>query len=160
MKDPLDQALQVIESFNRQGVEYAVFGGVALNIHGIIRATEDLDVFVRPESANIERLRNALRSIWNDPDIDGITAEDLCGDYPAIRYGPPDGDLYLDIVTRLGEAFSWNDLDVETRTLEKVNVKVVSPRTLYRMKKDTVRPLDRADAAALARAFGLDEEKL
>ncbi len=47
--DDLDQALRVIESFNRSGVEYAIFGGVALNLHGIVRATVDLDVFVRPE---------------------------------------------------------------------------------------------------------------
>lgn len=159
MDDPFDRALQVLESLNKSNVEYAVFGGVALNIHGIVRATEDLDVFVRPDPTNIERLRTALRQVWNDPEIDGITAEDLCGEYPAVRYGPPDGTLYLDIVTRLGEAFAWKDLDLETVTIQDVKVKVVTPRMLYRMKKDTVRPLDRADAAALQRAFGLDEEK-
>jgi hypothetical protein len=30
--------------------------------------------------------------------------------------------------------------------------------TLYRMKKDTVRPIDRADAAALRAAFDLEDE--
>lgn len=153
--DELDEALRVIESLNRLSVEYAIFGGVALNIHGIIRATEDLDVFIRPDAENVERLRDALRSVWNDPEIDLIKVEDLCGDYPAVRYGPPDGDLYLDIVTRLGEAFTWKDLVVESKTIENVNVRVVNPDTLYRMKKDTVRPLDHADAAALAREFGL-----
>ncbi len=71
----------------------------------------------------------------------------------------PDGELFLDIVTRLGEAFTWKDLDVETKIVESVSVRVVNPATLYRMKKDTVRPLDRADAAALAREYKLDEEK-
>ena len=156
--DDLDLALRVIESLNRAGVDYAVFGGVALNLHGIVRATEDLDVFVRPEPSNVERLRQALRAVWNDPEIDGITAADLCGDYPAVRYGPPDGDLYLDIVTRVGEAFTWSDLDVESKTVESVTVRVVSPATLYRMKKDTVRPQDRADAAALEREYGLAGE--
>lgn len=156
--DDLDRALMVIDGLNRAGVDYAVFGGVALNLHGIIRATEDLDLFVRAEAANVERLRNALRTVWNDPEIDSITAEDLCGDYPAVRYGPPDGDLYLDIVTRLGEAFAWKDLEIETKIVENVSVRVVTPSTLYRMKKDTVRPLDHADAAALAREFNLDED--
>ena len=155
MEDPLDRALEVIASLNEAGVDYAIFGGVALNIHGIVRATEDIDVFLRAEPANIERLRKALRKVWNDPEIDGITAEDLCGQYPAVRYGPPDGTLYLDLVTRLGEAFAFDDLKVETKVIENVNVKVVTPRTLYEMKKGTVRPQDQADAAALRRAFGL-----
>jgi hypothetical protein len=30
--------------------------------------------------------------------------------YPAVRYGPPHGTLYLDILTRLGEATAYADL--------------------------------------------------
>jgi hypothetical protein len=37
-------------------------------------------------------------------------------------------------------------------------VNVVTPRTLYRMKKDTVRAKHRADAEELRRRFGLDGE--
>lgn len=159
MDDSFDRVLQVIQSLNLLGVDYVVFGGVAINIHGIVRATEDLDLFVRPDPENIERLRKALRKVWDDPEIDGITADDLCGDYPAVRYGPPDGTLYLDLVTRLGEAFTWKDIDAETKTIEDIAIKVATPRTLYRMKRDTVRPVDRADAAALREAFDLEDEK-
>jgi hypothetical protein len=52
----------VIARLNEAGVECVVVGGVALHLHGPIRATEDLDVFVRPEPANIERLRAAQKS--------------------------------------------------------------------------------------------------
>ena len=34
--------------------------GMALNIHGLVRATEDVDLFVRPDRENIERLRTAV----------------------------------------------------------------------------------------------------
>jgi hypothetical protein len=102
--DALEDALRVLSSLNEAGVDYVVVGGVAMNLHGFVRATEDLDIFIRPEPANVERLRNALKAVWSDPSIDEITAEDLCGDYPAVRYGPPEGTLYLDIITRLGEA--------------------------------------------------------
>ena len=50
----------VLTAFEREDVRYSVFGGVALNLHGLARATEDLDVFVAPERENIERLRKAL----------------------------------------------------------------------------------------------------
>ena len=32
-----------------------------------------------------------LRSVFADPSIDEISAGDLCGDYPAVHYLPPDG---------------------------------------------------------------------
>jgi hypothetical protein len=72
-------------------VRYAVFGAIALNLHGLARFTEDLDLFVEPEAGNIERLKTALRVVIDDPEIDRITAEDLLGEYPAIQYVPPDG---------------------------------------------------------------------
>lgn len=156
--DALDDALRVIASLNEGGVDYIVVGGVALNVHGLVRATEDLDIFVRPDPENIERLRQALRTVWADPDIDQITAEDLCGDYPAVRYGPPEGTLYLDILTRLGEATHFSDLQAEEKEIEGVRVRVATPRSLYRMKRDTVRPIDRADAMALHSAFDLGED--
>ena len=154
----MDDALRVIDSLNRAGVDYIIVGGVALNVHGLIRATEDLDVFVRPDPENIGRLRQALKAIWLDPSIDQITAEDLCGDYPAVRYGPPEGTLYLDILTRLGEVTAYADLEAEEKEIGGVRVRVATPKTLYRMKKGTVRPIDHNDAAALRIAFHLNDD--
>ncbi|MBK7586097.1 MAG: nucleotidyl transferase AbiEii/AbiGii toxin family protein [Myxococcales bacterium] len=156
--DGLDDALRVIASLNQAGVDYIVVGGVALNLHGLVRATEDLDLFVRPDPENVERLRRALRAVWDDPEIEQITAEDLCGDYPVVRYGPPEGTLYLDILTRVGEATQFSDLRFQEKEIEGVRVRVATPATLYRMKKDTVRPIDRADVLALRSAFDLEEE--
>jgi hypothetical protein len=156
--DALDDALRVIASLNEARVDYVVVGGIAVNLHGLVRATEDLDIFVRPEAGNIERLRQALRNVWDDPSIDEITADDLCGEYPAVRYGPPEGELYLDILTRLGEATSYSDLEVEEKDIGGLVVRVATPRTLYRMKHRTVRPIDRADAEALRVAFRLEED--
>lgn len=156
--DALDDVLRVIASMNEAGVEYVIVGGVAMNLLGLVRATEDLDVFIRPDPQNIERLRRALRSVWQDPDIDQITAEDLCGDYPVVRYGPPYGTLYLDILTRIGTATTYADLEFGEMEIQGVRARVATPLTLYLMKKDTVRPIDHADANALAIAFRLHEE--
>lgn len=140
-----------------QGVDYAVFGAVALGLHGLARATADLDLFIRPDPSNVERLKSALRAVLHDPHIDEISADDLCGNYPAVRYIPPDG-FGFDILTRIGEAFRYADLETEERDYGGVTVRVVSPRTLWRMKKDTVRPTDRIDADLLARRFGFKED--
>ena len=156
--DALDDALRVIQSLNQAGVDYAVIGGVALNLHGLVRATEDLDLFVRPDPDNIRRLREALKAVWSDPEIDQITSDDLCGDYPAVRYGPPEGALYLDILTRLDEATAFSDLEIEEKQVAGVKIRVATPRTLYRMKKSTVRAIDHSDAIALDAAFNLQDE--
>ena len=152
-----DDLLALLGALHRDRVEYVLVGGVALNLHGIVRATEDVDFFVDPTDANIALLRKALRSIWADDEIDGITAEDLRGPYPTIRYGPPDTDYAIDILARLGTAVSFSDLEWESRVIEGVPVRLATPETLHRMKRNTLRPIDRADAAALANKFDLED---
>ena len=107
---------------------------------------------------NVEVLKRALRSVFADPSIDEISADDLLGDYPAVQYVPPEGAFYVDILTRLGEAFRFEDLETQRLPFEGLLVTVVTPRQLYLMKKDTVRPKDRMDAEALRRKFGLPED--
>ena len=153
----LDEGLleAVFRALDEQQVAYAVFGAVALGLHGLARSTADLDLFIQPDRENVDRLKRALRSVIDDPDIDEISADDLCGDYPAVRYVPPEG-FGFDILTRLGEAFRFEDLEIEEKTYGDVPVRVITPKTLWRMKKDTVRPADRIDAAALADRFGFE----
>jgi hypothetical protein len=151
----LDRVLAALESHR---VKYAIFGAVALNLHGLLRNTEDLDIFIAPERSNIEQLKAALRDVIDDPEIDNITAEDLLGECPAVRYTPPTGAFYIDILTRLGEAFTFADLETERVPYEDLMVTVVTPRMLYKMKKDTVRGKDRVDADALRRTFNLEQD--
>ena len=39
---------EVLAARERETIEYVIFGGVTLNLQGLARATEDLDVFVAP----------------------------------------------------------------------------------------------------------------
>lgn len=153
----LGEVLSVVKAMNREGVEYITFGAIALWTHGIVRNTEDADFFVAPTVENIERLKRALRSVWNDSAIDDIDAAELISDYPAVRYGPPDTDFYMDFLTRLGEAYSYATLAWQMAEIEGVPIRVVTPAQLFEMKRDTVRPKDRNDAESLRQAFGLGE---
>jgi|SRR5690349_9396531 len=154
----LNKVLELVNAMNREKVEYITFGAIALWAHGIVRATEDADFFVAPDQDNIERLKRALRSVWDDPNIDEISAEELMGDYPAVRYGPPDIELYFDFLTRLGDAYSFDSLQSEMTEIEGVPIRVVTPAQLYQMKRNTVRPKDRVDAEMLRQEFSLSEE--
>lgn len=149
----VDELLRLMASLNARGVAYVVVGGVAMNVHGLVRATEDVDIFIEPSADNVERLKSALRDVWRDPEIEHILAEDLCGDYPAVRYGPPSGTLYLDILTRLDEFAGYADLEWQEVVVRNIPIRVATPRTLHWLKRGTVRPVDHADAAALRNAF-------
>lgn len=155
----LSDVLRVIDALEHAEVHYAVFGGLAMAAHGFDRATRDLDLFVPPDATNVERLRSALSSVFDDPAIATITAEDLAGAYPAVQYGPPGVDYTIDIVSRLGEMFRFEDLEVERKLAGDVTITVVTPETLYRMKRNTVRLRDRDDAQRLARHFGFDDSE-
>jgi hypothetical protein len=85
-------------------------------------------------------------------------AQDLLGDYPAVQYVPPEGSFYVDILTRLGEAFRYEDIASQRIDFAGLAVNVATPAVLYRMKKSTVRPKDWGDAEALRRRFGLSED--
>jgi len=151
--------LRVLRSFQQEGLEYVLIGAAAMGFHGLVRATEDLDLFIRSTPENVERLKRAFRSVYgDDPSIDEISPADLLGDFPAVRYYPPSGDLYFDVMTRLGDAASFETVAAETKVVEGIRVPVATPSALYRLKKDTLRPLDRQDAEALRRRFDLGEE--
>ena len=152
-----DVLKRVLAALEARGVRYAIFGAVALNLHGLARSTEDLDLFIAPTQENVERLKLALHDAITDPEIENITAADLLGDYPAVQYFPPAGAFHIDILTRLGDAFAFDDLETQRVPFEDLTVTAVTPRTLYRMKRDTVRPKDRADAAAVRQRFQFDE---
>jgi len=154
-----DEMLRVLRAFDDEGLEYVLIGATAMGFHGLVRATEDVDIFIRATVENVERLQRAFRAAYaNDPHIDEISAPDLLGAYPALRYYPPSGDLYFGVMTRLGEAASFDTVEAEIKEVEGIRVRVATPKALYRLKRSTVRPLDRQDAEALRRRFDLTEE--
>ena len=153
----VDQAIEILRALQREDVQYVLVGSMGMAIHGVIRATRDIDLFVDPSDDNIARLRRALDALFHDPSVAEITAEDLGGDYPAVQYVPPEGDFWLDILARLGERFRYDELEWQPVEISGVTVRVATPKMLYRMKRDTVRPQDKVDAAELKRRFDLED---
>ncbi|MEO8702485.1 MAG: hypothetical protein ABI867_20745 [Kofleriaceae bacterium] len=154
----LEQAMQVLAELERENVRYVLVGSMGMAVLGVIRATRDMDLFVDPDPQNVEQLRRALTAVFHDPSIAEITAEDLGGDYPAIQYVPPEGDFSIDLLARLGDRFRYDEIEWQSVLIDGVKVRVATARMLYRMKRDTVRPQDKLDAAELKRRFSLEED--
>ena len=153
----IDQVRSVFAAFDREHVRYVLVGSMAMAAHGLVRATRDIDFLVASDTDNVERLKRALRSVFEDPAIDEIDSADLAGAYPVIQYGPPEGEFVIDLIARLGEAYRFEDVEAQDLKVGDVTVRVATPRALYAMKRDTVRPQDRADAANLQERFGLED---
>lgn len=151
------EALRVLAALGDEDVAYVLIGSMAMAVHGVVRATRDIDLAVAADDANIDRLRTALGRVFDDDDIEEIRAEDLAGAYPVIQYWPPGADYSIDIIARLGEAFAFDEIEWQAVTVEGNTVRVATPRMLYRMKRDTVREQDHVDAAALKRRFDLED---
>ena len=64
-----------IELLKRHGVEFMIIGGGAVNAHGFVRLTEDLDFWLNREPANAERVVRAVEEFgWSDT---GLTVDAL-----------------------------------------------------------------------------------
>ncbi len=56
----LNKLKDVFASFQRHDVRYVVIGGIASILHGVPRATFDLDLLIRADAGNARRLLDAL----------------------------------------------------------------------------------------------------
>ena len=52
---------ELLKSLNSNHVKYLLIGGYALAVHGYIRATNDLDIWVQISRENANRIEKTLR---------------------------------------------------------------------------------------------------
>lgn len=57
---PSDDVLEFIAQLNEHSVDFVLVGGYAMGVHGIIRATADIDFLYRSSKANVRRLCTAM----------------------------------------------------------------------------------------------------
>ncbi|MGH7829479.1 MAG: hypothetical protein ACREP8_04820 [Candidatus Binatia bacterium] len=87
----------LLAEFNAQAVEYLVVGAHALAAHGHVRATKDLDVWVRPEAENAKRVLKALRA-FGAP-LHDLTEADLTKPGLVFQIGLP--PVRIDVLTAI-----------------------------------------------------------
>jgi acylphosphatase len=143
MKNFFVKFIELMELLNNNDVDYILIGGMAINLHGFARNTEDIDIFINPTEENVKRFRKSLFDVFKDKEIDEITIEELIK-YPIIRYGTKFG-FSIDIITQIGEKFFFKDLNYNIKTLNGTDVKFADLKTLYRLKEKTYREIDQLD---------------
>jgi hypothetical protein len=69
--------LDLLIALDAAGAEFVVVGAHALAAHGILRATADLDVFVKPSALNAKRVIEGLRAFGAPLAQHGVGEEDF-----------------------------------------------------------------------------------
>ena len=130
MEDLFKKFLQVLEAFEKEEVDYILVGGFAVILHGMPRLTQDIDVFVKMNPGNIGKLQKALHRVYpDDESINEITLDELKL-YSVIRYGSSDG-FCIDIIARLGEVATYDNLEYETIIVDEISIKVATAEKLF-----------------------------
>lgn len=132
----------LLSAFNAHGVEFLVVGAHALAAHGHVRATGDLDVWVRPDPANARRVLKALAA-FGAP-VQDLSEDDLAR--PGLVFQIGVAPLRIDVLTAIdGVQFdeAWTDRFIATFAGE--NVSVLSAAHLIRNKRAVGRAQDLAD---------------
>ena len=137
---------ELLLAFNARNVEYLIVGAHALAAHGHVRATKDLDIWVRPEKSNAQQVLQAL-SDFGAP-LSDLTVEDLSRKQTIFQIGLP--PLRVDVITNIdGVEFvdAWPDrLEI---LLAGVPAFVISRHHLITNKTSSGRLQDLADVEQL-----------
>lgn len=95
---------ELLALFNAHKVDYIIVGGYALAFHGAPRYTGDLDIFIKPDPNNAQRILDALHDF--DFKALGLTMDDFeCPD-KVVQLGVP--PVRIDIITSL-TGVSWEE---------------------------------------------------
>jgi Nucleotidyl transferase of unknown function (DUF2204) len=136
----------LFSELNAHGVEFLVVGAHALAVHGHVRATKDLDVWVRPDPQNAARIIGALRS-FGAPTHD-VSPADFA--VPGITFQIGVEPVRVDVITAVdGLTFESAWLNRVATNYGGEPVFVLSREDLIRNKRESGRPQDLADIAAL-----------
>jgi hypothetical protein len=140
----------LLAALDRAGAEYLVIGAHALALHGVPRATGDLDVWVRPEAANAERVFRALVEFGAPVEAMGVAVRDLSVPGLIYRIGLP--PRRIDILTEVsGIEFEDAWISRVTQTLDGIEVSFLGREALIRNKKASGRTKDLLDIDLLER---------
>jgi hypothetical protein len=133
------------------GAAFVVLGGHAVAFHGHPRATKDLDVLVRADAKNAERVYRALAAFGAPLESFEVTAADFVTYDGVLQIGLP--PIRIDILNRAaGISFDEAIAGGDSFELEGRAIPVIGRDALLKNKRAAGRPQDLADVTALEHA--------
>jgi hypothetical protein len=130
---------------------FLVVGAHALAVHGVPRATGDLDIWVHPDAGNAQRVWRALVQFGAPVEAMGLRPLDLTAPGVVYQIGlPPRRIDLLTEISGVGFEDAW-----KSRTLQAeggMEIPFLGREALLQNKRATGRIKDLADVAALEKS--------
>lgn len=154
---------EVFRELNRKKVKYVVAGGIAVNLHGVPRVTEDLDLIIYLGIENISKFSKAMEELGYKPKIP-VKIEDFGVKKNREAWIKNKGTVVFslwnkDIPYRIIDVFVKDLVDFKELYKDRVNIRagmfripVVSIEHLIRLKQIAGRKQDISDIVSLKRA--------
>jgi nitrogen regulatory protein PII len=144
------ELLKIVNCLNHTHIDYGLAGGLAVAVHGYVRATRDIDILIRPD--DLEKAREVLALIGYDLEAGMFSFDEGTEkEIQLFRVSRSEGSslttLDLMLVTPILEEV-WNAR--ETVKVGDSEIKVVSKAALIRMKSLSGRYQDLADIESLS----------
>ena len=146
-KETLSQFEKLLAGLARTGVDFALVGGLAVVLNGFNRNTNDVDILVDSDPANISRMLDHLKT-WGEGWARELSPADFdSGEVGSIRIQE---EFVLDVFVRMRER-SLNDFRPRLRFLQSDDVRIpyLSAEDLIYCKATSWREKDHLDISAL-----------
>lgn len=146
--------LQLIEALDNNRIRYALVGGYAVALHGVVRGTVDVDLAIGINKGEFRKTEKALNGLGLKSLLP-VTVDDVFTyreeyirnrNMKAWSFVNPDraGEVVDILITE-----DVSDLKTVTKTIASRKVRVAAIPELIRMKTGTGRPQDDVDIKAL-----------
>ncbi|NCB40449.1 MAG: hypothetical protein EOM80_16945 [Erysipelotrichia bacterium] len=137
---------EMLQILLEEEVDFIVVGAYALAAHGVPRATGDIDIWIKTDTINAERLIRALKK-FGAP-VGDITASDFTE--PDIVFQIGVAPRRIDFLTSIdGVNFADAEKDKLTIKINDIDIPVISLENLIKNKKAASRPKDLLDIESL-----------
>lgn len=132
----------ILSAFCAEQVEFMIVGGYALAFHGLVRATGDIDLWIRCSEENAKKVWRALQK-FGAP-LFNLNIEDLKIPGIVFQIGMPPSRI--DVITQI-DAVDFSEAWREHKTveIEGLEIPVIGKTHLLVNKKSTGRAKDRND---------------
>lgn len=142
-RPPTDEDVKKIcRALNEKGAEYLIVGGLAMNFHGFVRMTHDIDLLINPSPENVKKVIDAL-SVLPDNAAQEVGFNDV-QKYTVVRIAD---EVVVDLIGKIGDVTTKNAKIVELQ-VEGVKIPIADVNTMIKTKQG-YREKDREDLAYL-----------
>jgi len=143
--------------FNEAHIKFCLIGGLAVGILAKPRATEDIDLLVLMSEEDKDRIARLLEDsfeVIQDHDLMVFKQATIWRIVVKDAFTNDNGLVIIDLVFADNEIYRKAVLDVITIQIDKVDIPVVKPENLIKIKKLSNRPRDLLDIQTIQESIG------